>query len=182
DANHARLGDPVVALGNAGGNGGPPTVTNGTITALKRSITASDAGSGTAERLTGMFQTNAQIAEGDSGGPLANAAGQVIGMNTAANTQSFGPQGSSEGFAIPINHALAIAHQMAAGQGSAKIPIGEPGFIGIAVARTSSSAASSDDSPQQQLQQLNQTAGRFGGGVNRNGRGLGQRAGHPVPR
>ena len=69
-----------------------------------------------------MLQTDAQIAEGDSGGPLANAAGQVIGMNTAANTQSFGSQGSSEGFAIPINHALAIAHQMAAGHGSASDP------------------------------------------------------------
>jgi S1-C subfamily serine protease len=121
DSSKVTLGSPVVALGNAGGAGGAPAVTSGSITALNRTITASDAGSGNSETLHNMLQTNAQIAEGDSGGPLANAAGQVIGMNTAANTQSFGPQGSSEGFAIPINHALAIAHQMAAGHGSAKI-------------------------------------------------------------
>jgi S1-C subfamily serine protease len=105
----------------------------------------------------------------------------VIGMNTAANTQSFGPQGTSEGFAIPINHALAIAHQMAAGHGSAKIRIGQPAFMGIAVAGASSSAAGSGDSPRQQLQQLNQTAGRFGGGTDSNGRCLGNGAGNPVP-
>jgi S1-C subfamily serine protease len=182
DSSKVTLHSPVVALGNAGGAGGTPTVTSGSITALNRTITASDAGSGDSETLHNMLQTNAQIAEGDSGGPLANAAGQVIGMNTAANTQSPGPQGSNEGFAIPINHALAIAHQMAAGNGSAKIRIGQPAFMGIAVASTSSSAASSNDSPQQQLSQLNQTAGQFGGGINSNGRCLGNGAGNPVPR
>src|SRR5690349_472445 len=181
DSSKVTLHSPVVALGNAGGAGGTPTVTSGSITALNRTITASDAGSGDSETLHNMLQTNAQIAEGDSGGPLANAAGQVIGMNTAANTQSPGPQGSSQGFAIPINHALAIAHQMAAGNGSAKIRIGQPAFMGIAVASTSSSAASSDDSPQQQLSQLNQTAGQFGGGINSNGRCLGNGAANPVP-
>jgi S1-C subfamily serine protease len=181
DSSKVTLGSPVVALGNAGGAGGTPTVTSGTITALNRTITASDAGSGHSETLHNMLQTNAQIAEGDSGGPLANAAGQVIGMNTAANTQSFGPQGSSEGFAIRINHALALAHQMAAGSGSASIRIGQPAFMGIAVASSPSSAASSDESPQQQLQQLNGTARQFGGGINSNGRCLGNGAGNPVP-
>jgi S1-C subfamily serine protease len=182
DSSKVTLHSPVVALGNAGGAGGTPTVSSGSITALHRTITASDAGSGDSETLHNMLQTNAQIAEGDSGGPLANAAGQVIGMNTAANTQSFGPQGANEGFAIPINYALAIAHQMAAGRGSTKIRIGETAFMGIAVASTSSSAASSDDSPQQQLNRLNQTAGQFGGGINSNGRCLGNGAGNPVPR
>jgi len=181
DSSKVTLHSQVVALGNAGGAGGPPTVTSGSITALNRTITASDAGSGHSETLHNMLQTNAQIAEGDSGGPLANAAGQVIGMNTAANTQSFGQQGSNEGFAIPINHALTIAHQIAAGNGSAKIRIGQPAFMGIAVASGSSSAASSDDSPQRQLQQLNQTAGQFGGGINSNGRCLPNGGGNPVP-
>jgi S1-C subfamily serine protease len=181
DSSKVTLGAPVVALGNAGGQGGAPAVTSGSITALNRTITASDAGSGDSETLHNMLQTNAQIAEGDSGGPLANAAGQVIGMNTAANTRSLGPQGSREGFAIPINRALTIAHQMAAGHGSAKIRIGQPAFMGIAVASTSPSAASSADSPQQQLQQLNQTAGRLGGGIDSNGRCLRNGGGNPVP-
>jgi S1-C subfamily serine protease len=181
DSSKVTVGSAVVALGNAGGAGGSPTVTSGSITALHRTITASDAGSGASETLHNMLQTNAQIAEGDSGGPLANAAGQVIAMNTAANTQSAGPQGSNEGFAIPINHALTIAHQMAAGHGNASIRIGQPAFLGIAVASSSSSAASSNDSPQQQLQQLHQTAGQFGGGTNSNGRCLPNGAGNPVP-
>ena len=128
------VGTPVVAMGNAGGTGGAPTVTSGTITALHRTITASDSGSNSSETLHGMLQTNAPIAEGDSGGPLADAAGQVIGMDTAANTQALGGPGTSQGFAIPINRALAIARQMAAGKGSASIRIGQPAFMGVAVA------------------------------------------------
>jgi len=190
DSSKVGLGTQVVAMGNAGGAGGTPTVTNGTITALNRTITASDSGSNTSETLHNMLQTNAPIAEGDSGGPLSNAAGQVIGMDTAANTQNFGGPGTSQGFAIPINHALAIVRQMAAGQGSATIHIGQPAFMGIAVASASSGAVSSADSPQQQLRQLNQAAtnqpgagfgGGFGGGINSNGRCLNNSSGEPVP-
>jgi S1-C subfamily serine protease len=174
------LGMPVVAIGNAGGAGGSPTVTSGTITALNRTITASDSGSGTSETLHGMLQTNAPIAEGDSGGPLANASGQVIGMDTAANTQNLGGPGTAQGFAIPINKALGIARQMAAGHGNGNIRIGLPPFMGIAVASMPASA-SSGASPQQQLRQLQQVALRFGGGVDSTGTCLQGSAGNPVP-
>src|ERR1039457_1644625 len=86
DSSKVGLGTGVVAIGNAGGTGGAPTVTAGTITALGRTITASDQGSSNTETLHGMLQTNAPIAAGDSGGALADSAGQVIGMNTAANS------------------------------------------------------------------------------------------------
>jgi S1-C subfamily serine protease len=130
------LGTPFAAIGNAGGTGGQPTVTNGSITALDRTISASDQGSGTnSETLHGMLQGNAPIAEGDSGGAWANAAGQVIGMTTAANTQSLGGAGTDQGFAVPINKALRIARQIAAGHGSSTIILGGgSGFIGIGVA------------------------------------------------
>jgi S1-C subfamily serine protease len=65
---------------------------------------------------------------------------------------------------------------MAAGHGSATIRLGQPAFMGIAVASTASGG-----SPQQQLQQLQQTADQFGGGINSNGRCLGNGAGNPVP-
>jgi S1-C subfamily serine protease len=181
DSAKVRLGMPVVALGNAGGTGGPPTVTSGTITALHRTITASDSGSGSSETLHNMLQTNAPIAEGDSGGPLANAAGQVIGMDTAANTQVLGGPGTSQGFAIPIDRALEIARQMAAGQAGRGIRLGQPAFMGVAVASTPANAASTAGSPQQQLQQLQQTASRFGGGVDSNRSCLVSDAGNPVP-
>ena len=134
DSSKVSLGTGVVAVGNAGGRGGNPTVTSGTITAVGRTITASDSGSGqNTETLHNMLQTNAPIAEGDSGGALANADGQVIGMNTAANGQSLGGAGTSMGFAIPINRALSIAKKIAAGSTSGGILIGPKGFMGVGV-------------------------------------------------
>jgi S1-C subfamily serine protease len=181
DSNKVRLGDAVVALGNAGGTGGTPTVTSGTITSLNRSIIASDTGSGTSERLTHMFQTNAPIGEGDSGGALANAAGQVIAMNTAANTQSIGGSGTSQGFSIPIDRALLIARQIAAGHGNSTIQIGQPAFIGIAIASDPRSAAPSNSaSPKTQLGQLQQLA--QSGGINSSGRCLVTETANPVPK
>jgi S1-C subfamily serine protease len=134
DSSKVRLGTAVVAIGNAGGTGGAPTVTSGSITALGRTITASNSGSSqNTETLHNMIQTNAPIAEGDSGGALANGAGQVVGMNTAANSQSLGGPGTSMGFAIPINRALAIAKLIASGKASGHILIGPKGFMGVGV-------------------------------------------------
>src|SRR5579859_762464 len=98
DSSQVTIGTPVLALGNAEGRGGA-TPAAGIISALGRSIDASDKGSSTTEELPDMEQTTAQIQEGDSGGALANNAGQVIGMITAANN-SAGRQGTI-GFAIP---------------------------------------------------------------------------------
>ena len=83
-----QTGQKVVALGNAGGKGGTPSVATGTVTGLDQSITASDESSGTAEQLTGLIGHNAGIQPGDSGGPLVNSYGQVVGMDTAASTSS----------------------------------------------------------------------------------------------
>ena len=91
DSSQVAVGQSVVALGNAGGKGGTPSVATGTVTALNQSITASDEGSGSSENLTGMIETNANIQPGDSGGPLVNSAGQVIAIDTAAS----GGSGSS---------------------------------------------------------------------------------------
>jgi S1-C subfamily serine protease len=130
------VGTPVLALGNAEGRGGV-TPAPGVIDGLDRSIQASDEGSGTTEDLYRMLQTNARIQQGDSGGVLVNNAGQVIGMITAANTGT-GPSGGTSGFAIPIDRALAIARQIAAGRASATVYIGTPGFLGVVVAQSNS--------------------------------------------
>ena len=146
NSSQVSLGTPVLALGNAEGQGGARAVT-GIINALNRSIQASDQGSNTTEDLNHMLQTDAPIQQGDSGGALANNAGQVIGMITAANTSTssqVGSSGGTLGFAIPINSALAIAKQIASGQPSATVYIGLPGFLGVEVAMSSS------PDPQQQ--------------------------------
>jgi S1-C subfamily serine protease len=127
-----QVGNKVVALGNAGGKGGTPSVAVGKVASLGAAINASDEGSGTVEHLTGLIRHTAPIQPGDSGGPLANASGQVIGMNTAASSSSTSST-ATMGYAIPINTALTIAHQIAAGKSSATVHIGLPGFIGVSV-------------------------------------------------
>ncbi len=134
DSSRVRRGDAVTAVGNAGGVGGTPSSAQGTITGLGRAITASD-GDGSSERLTGLIETNAPLQPGDSGGPLLNSAGQVIGMDTAASRGfSFRSDGSSDAYAIPIDHALAIAKQIVAGQASTAVHVGKTPFLGIQLA------------------------------------------------
>ena len=158
DSSQVTLGNPVLAIGNAGGQGGSPTVAPGIVNATNRTITAGDEGSGTTETLHGMLQTSAQIQPGDSGGPLANASGKVIGMDTAASSSaSDSSSGTTLGYAIPINTALSIARQIAAGHSSATIQIGLPGFLGVLVPQSNST------SPQRQAQQQQGEGGGFGG-------------------
>jgi S1-C subfamily serine protease len=130
DSSTLQAGETVVAIGNAGGVGGAPSVTQGTIVALDQSITASDGA--TSEQLTGMVQSNAIIAPGDSGGPLVNSAGQVVGKITAG--QSTSRNGATEiGFAITTDNALSVVNQIRAGQGGSQIILGQVGYLGISV-------------------------------------------------
>ncbi len=153
DSSKVKVGQAVLALGNAGGRGGLPATAQGTVQGLNRTIQASDSGANTQETLHGMIQTNAPIQEGDSGGPLVNSAAQVIGMDTAANTSGFAPDQSvaTAGFAIPINHAVTIANQIAGGHASSTVHIGLGGFLGV------TAAAANDPSGCQ-------SNGGFGGG------------------
>lgn len=138
------VGQGVVGIGNAGGSGGTPSYAGGTITALNQSITASDEGDSTSEKLTGLIQTNADIQPGDSGGPLVNTSGEVIGMDTAASSgfQFSSPQSSnSQGFAIPINDALSVAKQITSGNASSTVHIGPTAFLGVEVSSSSSNSS-----------------------------------------
>jgi S1-C subfamily serine protease len=139
------VGDPVVALGNAGGLGGTPAMATGYVTALGQSITASDASGANPQRLTGLIETDAAIRPGDSGGPLSDSRGQVIGMDTAATINGGLRGATSRGYAIPIQHALAIVHQIEAGQGSATVHIGTRGMIGVQVSALSTSNGATVD-------------------------------------
>ncbi len=125
------VGQPVVSLGNAGGAGGAPSVEEGRIGALNQTVSANDALTGSTETLVGLIQVDANIRPGDSGGPTVNSANQVIGMNTAA-TQNF-HLGRGQGFAIPINEAMAIAGQIRSGASSPSVHIGPTAFLGVGV-------------------------------------------------
>ena len=91
-----RLGEPVIAIGNALAEF-PNSVSVGVVSGLAREITATDS-RGRAEMLEGLIQTDAAINRGNSGGPLLNGAGHVIGMNVAVADGT-----ENIGFAIPAN-------------------------------------------------------------------------------
>jgi len=125
------VGEPIVSLGNAGGVGGTPSAVDGRIAALNQTVSASDALTGSTETLNGLIQVDAGIRPGDSGGPTVNAANQVIGMNTAASENYH--LGRGQGFAIPINEAMAIAGQIQGRGGSPTVHIGPTAFLGVGV-------------------------------------------------
>jgi serine protease Do len=110
DSSKVQVGDNVVAIGNALGQF-QNTVTSGIISGYGRSVTASDDGSdgssSDSENLDDLFQTDAAINEGNSGGPLVNLNGQVIGINvaTAGDAQNIG-------FSIPIDDAKGLMEQV----------------------------------------------------------------------
>jgi S1-C subfamily serine protease len=135
-----RVGQAVTATGNAWGRG-TLTSSSGHVTALARSITVSDE-SGGSQRLTGLIEANSALEPGDSGGPLLNSAGKVIGMNTAAFVGDvFRSTASGGGYAIPINKAVAIAKQIEAGNTSATVHVGPTAFLGISVASNASTGS-----------------------------------------
>lgn len=101
------VGDDVVAIGNALALRGGPTVTRGIVSALDRSL---DADSG--NTITGLIQTDASISSGNSGGPLVNALGQVIGINTAVASSGRGSAAENIGFAIAIDQAMPVVERL----------------------------------------------------------------------
>jgi S1-C subfamily serine protease len=125
------VGEPVVALGNAGGQGGTPSAVAGKVLALNQTVSATDTLTGAEETLGGLIQADAAIRPGDSGGPMVNNSGQVIGMNTAA-TDSYKMSGG-QGFAIPIGTAMGVAGQIRSGAGSNTVHIGPTAFLGLGV-------------------------------------------------
>ena len=137
----------VVGIGNAGGVGGTPSYAPGAVIATDQSLTASDPSNLTgAEQLSGMIQIVADIQPGDSGGPLVNTAGQVIGMDTAGSSTGSGfgyrdsaASSATEGYAIPINTALAVVHTIENGSSTATVHVGATPILGIEISSTLSS-------------------------------------------
>jgi serine protease Do len=102
DSSKTGVGDSVVAIGNALGQY-QNTVTSGIISGYGRSVQASSSDGSSTESLDDLFQTDAAINEGNSGGPLVNLDGQVIGINTAVASDA-----QNVGFAIPINDVAGL--------------------------------------------------------------------------
>ena len=125
DSAGVGVGTPVISFGNKAGAGGSPAVAPGVISGTGRTIQADDGASGFTETLHDMLATSAKVEPGDSGGPLADSAGTVIGVDTAAGTV-----GTATGYAIPINTAIAVERQIAARRLGPGISLGVGGFLG----------------------------------------------------
>lgn len=125
DKDKAQVGDAVTAVGNAGGTG-TLSAAAGTILSLTASVTAADQGSTASETLNSMVETNADVVAGDSGGPLFDAQGEVVGIDTAGSTG-----GQADSYAIPIQRALGIAQQINSGNKTSTVRIGPAAFLGV---------------------------------------------------
>lgn len=106
DSKTINVGQSVLAIGNALGEY-QNTVTAGIISGTGRSVTASDGSGSNVETLSDMIQTDAAINSGNSGGPLVNAAGEVIGINTAVSASA-----ENMGFAIPVSSVKGMLAQL----------------------------------------------------------------------
>ena len=123
------IGDAVTAVGNAGDESGTAAAA-GRITALEQSITATDESGANSEKLSGLIQTNADVVAGDSGGPLYNADGEIIGINTAGSS---GTTAEPQSYAITIDSALSVAQRILSGEDSDVIHQGLPAFLGVSL-------------------------------------------------
>ena len=124
-----KLGEPVIAIGNALGYG--QSVTNGIVSALNREITLENGSTGLENGSTGTFiQTNAAINPGNSGGALLNMNGEVIGINS---NKIGGTAVEGMGYAIPITSASPIIADLMERQTRTKVAEDEVGYIGISL-------------------------------------------------
>lgn len=117
-----QVGDDVVAVGYALDLDGGPSVTKGIVSALDRTLPIDD------NVLDGLIQTDAAISSGNSGGPLVNSRGQVIGINTAVASSGADFQANGIGFAISLQEALPVLDEMRAGGGGGPLP-----FLGVKI-------------------------------------------------
>ncbi len=113
-----EVGEDVVAIGNALGLGGRPTVTTGIVSAKDRTVPVDNG-----YTLTGLIQTDAAINRGNSGGPLLNSRGEVVGINSAVAAA-----GQNIGFALAIDNILPLIEDLRAGRGEDPA---EQAFLGV---------------------------------------------------
>jgi len=124
DSSKLAVGDDVVAIGNALDLVGGPTVTRGIVSAVDRTLEDDSGGSS----FNHLIQTDAAINSGNSGGPLVNAAGEVVGMNTVVIQSTGGNLVQNIGFAISINAIKPVLSQLQNG----KAPVST--FLGASLA------------------------------------------------
>lgn len=132
----ARVGTEVLAIGNAGGAGGGPTVVGGRIVDLDRAIVARNAGDLTRKALSGLIEVRAPVTAGQSGGALVDSTGAVLGVLAAASGR-VSEADQPRGFAVPIDVALDVVEQIRSGIATDGVHIGPTATLGVLISNVS---------------------------------------------
>lgn len=128
-AERLRTGSPVAVVGNLGR--GAPSVRAGEVVGLAQRLVATDPVTEAPEDLPGMIEMDVPVQPGDSGGPVLDPAGQVVGMTTAGEEIADGLVPADAAYAIPIAAALEVAAQIEEGRDGPGLVLGAPAFLGV---------------------------------------------------
>ncbi|MBA4857397.1 trypsin-like peptidase domain-containing protein [Nocardia farcinica] len=139
-----RVRDEVLALGNAGGTGGPPTATPGLVTALNSTIVALNAADLSRKALRGMVEVAAPVSSGQSGGALVDWQGAVVGVVTASSGEAAAELERPNGYAVPIDTAMRVVRQIRSGIPTDTVHIGPTATLGVLISDASPSGARID--------------------------------------
>ncbi len=122
-------GSAIVVVGNQGP--GAPLASSGEVVGLGMRLAATDPVTEAPEDLVGMIEMDVPVQPGDSGGPVLDASGQVVGMTTAGEEIADGLVPADAAYAIPIAAALAVAAQIEGGRPGPGLVLGAPAFLGV---------------------------------------------------
>lgn len=136
DDGGAGVGDTVTAVGNAEGTG-DLVAAAGTVSGTDETMTAATSSSGGSETLSGLLEFSAAVVGGDSGGPVLDDEGEVVGMTTAASVG----RTATVAYAIDIVDAVAVVQQIEAGDTTGGVVVGYPAFLGIGLGADDGSGA-----------------------------------------
>ncbi|GAB4589463.1 S1C family serine protease [Nocardia sp. IFM 10818] len=126
-----RLGDQVLAIGNAGGTG-TPTAVGGAITGLNSDIVARNSADLSRKTLHGLIEVAAPVSAGQSGGALVDRYGAIVGVVTAASGELSKALGNGpNGYAVPIDTAMEVVHQIRSGTPTDTVHVGPTATLGI---------------------------------------------------
>ncbi len=126
-----RIGEELLAAGNAGGAGGAPTTVTGFVRELDASIVARNDADFSRNVLRGLIAVEAPVSHGHSGGPMVNSRAEVVAMTAAATLPEGDAAPASRGYAIPIEAAMAVVAQIRSGRGTDTVHVGPTANLGV---------------------------------------------------